>query len=511
MERIERIADRKAARILFGLLLALYLLCASLHIDSGDGETMYQVSYGLVTGRGFAIPLVSTNLVDDSTGYGRLGRDGRYYAKYGLGWSLAAAPLCALGRALAPLLPGMTEGFATRAAVMLLNPFLSAAVGVLLFCLARSLYPRRVAAAVALLYGLGTIAWYYAKSAFSEPLTVLLLLGALLAGERRRYVLAGAALGGMLLTRQTALLLVVPVVAWALLREHWMGEGEALRSTVALLSPVGLGLAAMLGYNGYRFGNLLESGYGRIFWSTPFFVGLYNQLLSPGKGLFVFMPILLLGVAGWRALFRERRDWAWLVLASVVCYLVPHALYANWSGGGGWGPRLLMPIVPLLMLPMGYVIQRWQYRRVGRIALLLLVALSLFLQVLGVSVSWGRHLQRVWDDSVTREEYFYRVHYYWPDSPIPGQARSLLEVLALVSRPEGWAALATLVDPGAELALYDWQSEAVGLLSFNAPDFWFVQLWFLGVTTGWLVSFALFLVGVAVGATLRLRRVLDED
>jgi hypothetical protein len=86
-----------------------------------------------------------------------------------------------------------------------------------------------------------------------------------------------------------------------------------------------------------------------------------------------------------------------------------------------------------------------------------------------------------------------------------------LEALALVSRPEGRATLATLVDPGAKLASYDWQSEAVGLLSFNAPDFWFVQLWFLGVPVGWLIGVALVLVSVAVGATLRLRQVLDED
>jgi len=506
----ETVDDRKVGRYLFFLLLAVYLLSASLRIDSGDGETMYRVAYSLATGRGLAVPLVEANLVEGRTGYGRVGRDGRYYSKYGLGWSLAVAPLCFFGRGVAALLPAVTKGFATRAAVMLFNPLASAAAGVLLFHLARCLYAQRLAVVLALLYALGTIAWYHAKSAFSEPLVVLLLLQAILAVERRRFVAAGLALGGMIVTRQTALLLAVPVASWALTRDREVGLNSLLRRFALLLLPMGLGQLAVLGYNIYRFEDALVSGYGRVSWRVPLLRGLYNQLLSPGKGLFVFMPVLLLGVIGWPALFRRRRDWAWLVLIVVLCYLVPHALYGNWSGGGGWGPRLLLPIVPLLLLPAGGVIRRWQVERIGRVALLALVTVSLLLQVLGISVDWGRHLQRVWDASATPDEYFERVHYHWPDSPIPGQVRSLLEVLSLVARPEGRAALAGLIDSGAELAPFDWQSEAVGLLSFNVPNFWFVQLWFLQVPAVWLFGIGLVLVGMAVSAALRLRRALND-
>jgi hypothetical protein len=506
----QAVDDRKVARHLFFLLLAVYLLSASLHIDSGDGETMYRVAYGLATGRGLAVPVAEASLVEGRTGYGKVGRDGRYYSKYGLGWSLAVIPLCLLGRGGAALLPGVTEGFATRAAVMLFNPLASAVVGVLLFHLARCVYPRRLAVVLSLLCALGTIAWYYAKSAFSEPLVVLLLLQAILAVERRRFVVAGFALGGMIFTRQTALLLAVPVALWTLTRDPWMGLIPLLRRSALVLLPMGLGQLAVLGYNIYRFEDALVSGYGRVSWRVPLLQGLYNQLLSPGKGLFVFMPMLLLGIIGWPALFKKRRDWAWLVLIVVVCHLIPHALYGNWSGGGGWGPRLLLPIVPLLLLPAGSVIRRWQGERIGRVVLLGLVTVSLLLQVLGVSVGWGRHLQRVWDTSATPDEYFERVHYHWPDSPIPGQMRSLLEVLRLVARPEGRAALARLVDSRAELPSSDCQSDAVGLLSFNAPNFWFVQLWFLRIPAVWLFGIGLVLLGMAVGAALRLRRALND-
>ncbi|MEA3375487.1 MAG: hypothetical protein U9R72_04740 [Chloroflexota bacterium] len=501
---------RNIARYQLLLLLAVYLLSASLRIDSGDGETMYRVAHSLVTGEGVAIPATQGALVDGRTGYGRVGTGGLYYSKYGLGWSLAAVPFCAAGRMIAPVLTGATEGFVTRAAVMLLNPLLTAATAVLLLQLACRLYTSTTAATLSLLYGLGTIAWYYAKSAFSEPIVTLLLLAALCAVERNSLMTAGVMLGGMILTRQTAILMVIPVTTWAVVRGWQHGGLRRLRGFAALLLPIGLGQLIAVGYNTYRFGNPLHFGYGTATWDTPFLQGVYNQLLSPGKGLFVFMPVLLLSLVGWPALLDKRRDWAWLVLLAGAVYLVPHALYGHWSGGGGWGPRLLLPIVPLLLLPAGEVIERWETRRAGRVVLVLLIALSLFIQVLGVSVNWARHLQRVRRRSSTRKEYFQRVHHRWRDSPIPGQVRSLREALGFLHAPERGKRLESLVSREVKKPLRDWQSEAVGLLSFNVPDFWFVYLWFLGVSPRWLISVALLLSGTAVGAALQLRQALDK-
>src|SRR5919199_4198030 len=103
---------------------------------------------------------------------------GHSYSRYGPLQSLAATPLYALGRLVAGDDP-VARWFTTRFFAVLLNALVTAATATVLYGLARSLgYGPRIALATALLYGLGSQAWPRAKTFFAEPLTTLLLLGA---------------------------------------------------------------------------------------------------------------------------------------------------------------------------------------------------------------------------------------------------------------------------------------------------------------------------------------------
>jgi hypothetical protein len=146
--------------------------------------------------------LEPVEIFEGGDSYGKWGLDGRYYAKYGLGWSLFAVPFCILGNLLSNL-SNLPEGIMTRIAVMFLNPLLTASGCAAFYYQARKVYNKLTSIVLALICGFCTITWYYAKSAFSEPLVVLLLLIAILAIENKKWVYAGIALGLTLLTRQT--------------------------------------------------------------------------------------------------------------------------------------------------------------------------------------------------------------------------------------------------------------------------------------------------------------------
>lgn len=519
--------DRRVANYLFLFFLFLFILFSSLRIDSGDGETMYRVAYAMVTTRLFAIPvepltqgiigpwgqILPVELFEGGDSYGLWGQDGLYYAKYGLGWSLAAAPLCLLGLSIARFLPAFTEGYISKAAIMFLNPLLTAGAITLIFRLGRRFYPPFLAATLGVVYGLGTIACYYAKSAFSEPLVTLLLLVAIYTVYQSEYLVAGIALAGMVLTRQTAILLVLPVLLLAVIRIHREKPASSFKPIICLFLPLVAGQMSIWGYNAYRFGNPFEYGYRGVGWDTPFLLGLYSLLLSPGDGLLIFSPVLILGIIGWFIFINgtaSEKEWAWLTLGLVLVYLIPHALYRDWAGGGGWGPRLLLPILPCLILPLGKVINQGQRRLWSRLLLTIVLTISIFIQAMGVSVNWVRHLQRTLNAASSPVEYYFRIHYDWRSSPLLGQIRSLEEAVSILRQPATREVLLRMVNETrqagmSEQQIVDWQSKAVDQLSFNVPDFWFVYLWFLGVPGNWLLVSFLALAVMLVGAGLKLR------
>ena len=86
-----------------------------------------------------------------------------------------------------------------------------------------------------------------------------------------------------------------------------------------LIVPVLAALAVAAWYNWLRFGSPLTTGYlPEERFATPFFEGFYGLLLSPGKGLFWYNPLLFAAVAAWPAFYRRFRAEALLAAAVVL-------------------------------------------------------------------------------------------------------------------------------------------------------------------------------------------------
>src|SRR5262249_44340520 len=128
---------------------------------------------------------------------------------------------------------------------------------------------------------------------------------------RRWLVLSGCALTFAVLLRLPSLL-CLPVFGLYLLI-----SGRAYRcrdraiTMVVWASPVALTFVFIGWYNWIRFGDPLQTGAGfdghierpllsivPLFFPTPLLDGVLGLLVSPGKGLFLFSPILLLGLIG---------------------------------------------------------------------------------------------------------------------------------------------------------------------------------------------------------------------
>ncbi len=334
---------------------------------------MYYVARSIVTRADVAV--VGDDLVPMPL---REGRHGQMFSPYGMLPSLAALPFFSAGALLAAGAPVEVYEYLTRFGVSLMNAPVTAATGALLGGFVRSLgYRRRAGWLAALSFGMATLAWPYARTFFSEPLAGLLLL---IAVERayaarskvgRQALLASGLAAGALLATRIAAGVAIPLlglyVAVTVYLRHragspastgqYPGSSGTARSGESLLSA-GLWLLALVpggvlvaGYNWIRFGNPFASGYGSEAqaFTTPLMNGLSGLLLSPGKSLFLYAPATVLALPGLLLLWRRRRAEAAVLALLAAVHVVLYARWHAWDGGGVWGPRLLLPIVPLLL------------------------------------------------------------------------------------------------------------------------------------------------------------------
>jgi hypothetical protein len=124
--------------------------------------------------------------------------------------------------------------------------------------------------------------------------------------------------------------------------------------------------------------------------------GLQGLLFSPNRGLLWFAPVfLLLPVLPlvWRRVEVHGRRLILCFGVSTIAYTAAIAKLNNWAGVGGWGPRYLVPILPILFLATGMILLvGWPGR--WRPVLCALVLCSAVLNAVPVLVnhslaSWG--------------------------------------------------------------------------------------------------------------------------
>ncbi|HYP42238.1 MAG TPA: hypothetical protein VEX13_17920, partial [Chloroflexia bacterium] len=140
---------------------ALLLLITLGRFNTGDAEAMYQVTLGLLKD---GVPWQHNN---------------RLWAHFGLGQSLANIPFYWLGVGWASLTGG-NEVQLAHFVVSLLNQLITPATALVLFLGARKRYGSGVGLALAGTFLLATPAIPYARLAFAEPLSGLLVLVAVL-------------------------------------------------------------------------------------------------------------------------------------------------------------------------------------------------------------------------------------------------------------------------------------------------------------------------------------------
>jgi hypothetical protein len=393
------------------LLVLLFAVTAGIYLLSGktffgyDGEITYRMSESLV--------LRHTAVITDPVYH-----VSQPYSPYGIGLSLLLVPL---------VFAGWIVLHDPRALVTLFEPAVVAGTCVALAVLLVDLGSTwRRALWLALVFAFATLAWHYSGLLVAEPaiglstvLAVLWLHRFSLLPRGRLLWLAGAALGVAVLMRWDALLLAaIPCgvyAGWAILRTRpsWR---DRLGDTVAFGVPIAAAVAVNLWWDVFRWGSAFggpqgANGYG---FNTPLVKGVFGLLLSPGVGLLVYVPVLVLAIVGAPAFFQRWKAEALLIGGLLVVRLLLYGRWWAWEGGTTWGPRYLLPVIALLVVPIAFIPAR---RGLGILAWTF-AGLSAGIELLGQAVPFGMYYGPV-ASGLVRAYHLVAV----PDgTPLPGAA-----------------------------------------------------------------------------------------
>jgi len=214
---------------------------------------------------------------------------------------------------------------------------------------------------------------------------------------RERSGLGGVdalAAGACLAVALGAKLVNAVVVPWFLLFAVFRAEHRIARVVAGLAAPLLVTVALLALFNYSRFGSISGTGYELEVeaFDHPILDGVWVQLFSVGHGLLVFWPALALVPVGARHFARRFPAETALVAAIFVSYL---ALYSKWWAywGMSWGPRFLVPTLPLVALLLLPTIERGGF---GRRLLIALSLAGVAVQSIAVASSYWGQVVPVW-------------------------------------------------------------------------------------------------------------------
>ena len=256
-----------------------------------------------------------------------------------------------------------------------------ALVGATLFLYGRKIGASPAAAlTVALSILFGTIVFEYSTMLFAHVPSALFLLLAFV-WARDRPLLAGIAVGAA-----TACFYVCALAAIALLivtrrkTLHFVAGGLPFAALLAIYHAVCFGspwvtsveVSERFTHKGFLFG---------VF-RLPTFEALWGLTFSPFRGLFYTSPVLLFAFVGILVMIRERKMVAELIAiaATAIVFIIVISGFNGWNGGWAFGPRYLLPIIPLLGVTMMFA------ATLARPLWLLLAALSVAINFIATGV-----------------------------------------------------------------------------------------------------------------------------
>jgi hypothetical protein len=118
----------------------------------------------------------------------------------------------------------------------------------------------------------------------------------------------------------------------------------------------------------------------------------FKLLFFPYRGLFFYSPFLLFSVLGVLFMYKKEKNISIFITLSFLLFVSFNSSLFYWDGGSSFGPRYLLIIIPFLSIPTFFIVDKIKEKKIIFIFFVILVLLSIFHNLLGLSNIWEEAL-----------------------------------------------------------------------------------------------------------------------
>ena len=359
--------------LLIGFVLAVNFATMPAEEYPGDASAVRLEAISLINSGQWALPPDIVALAGARGQYFYQNAKGAWYPKYGILNTLIYVPPLWLQKVASGRLTFESD---STFCLNLFNLVLSGISATYLVLLARR-YTTSMAAVWAFVIAAfySTFWWNYLRAQTFETYVTLFTLAFYFhfvsawncerpSRRNSRLLIAATCLGFLCLCKMVYVILLPVVLVFFALSKRPRFRSESVTTERNKLAsqllffwlPLSIFVCILLAASWYKFGSPLDTGY--LQWereTRPFTANLVPALtgfiFSKQWSIFLSFPVLLFALIGWPTFYKKYKSHAVLVAILGAALLFTNSAFANWRGEACYGPRYLLPVLPLLSLP----------------------------------------------------------------------------------------------------------------------------------------------------------------
>lgn len=353
----------------------------------------------------------------------------KYYSAYGLGMVVLNTIFYFLGIILSKIIYFVPKDYITIFLVSLINCFIVSLMVLYFytfsFLITKS---RKKSLFLSAILVFGTQLFPYAvKGGTVDPSFALGVSAATFHiykasqdNTEKNLFYAGSWVGFALLIRFTAGMVIPIFIIFIVIALYQKKEIRIVNKILKLLYfiiPLSVLLFFYFIYNYMRFGNIFDQGYLAStaqklspanfldFSINNIIARLYINLLSPGKGLIFYAPIICFSYLGFKKLYQNDKFLFGLIFSVFLIFFSFHTITLSFIGDWCWGLRYLLVVLPLLILPVNYLIMdELMYQKIKK-KLIFLFILGIFIQLPAVIMNYSLYIRMISKEDINEQRY----------------------------------------------------------------------------------------------------------